>query len=48
MVSDEDIDKAIKDFKEQRKANSVDDKFAKGLGYPNLEELKESLTIDEK
>jgi FKBP-type peptidyl-prolyl cis-trans isomerase (trigger factor) len=46
-VTDEDINKTLEFFKqgqEKDKEAKIDDAFAKGLGYPSLEEFKTSLT----
>ncbi|MCM8795646.1 MAG: hypothetical protein NC928_03050, partial [Candidatus Omnitrophica bacterium] len=42
-VSVEEIKSAVEAIKESRKAEAVDDSLAKGLGYPNLTELKNAL-----
>ena len=42
-VSEEEVSRKLDSLKESSKAVSVDDNFAKGLSYPNLEELKVSL-----
>ena len=46
-VTEEEINKTLDYFKESQgktKDSLLDDAFARGLGYPNLEELKKSLT----
>jgi len=42
-VSADDLKRQIDSLKETRKADSIDDKFAKGLGYPDLTELEKVL-----
>jgi len=47
VVTDEDIEKTLDYFKKstgQDENTPIDDGFAKGLGYPNLEAFKESLS----
>ena len=43
VVNHDDIDKAIENFKKARKAEVVDDSFAKRLGYKTLESMRGSL-----
>ncbi len=46
-VTDEDVNKTLEFFKQGQgkdKEIKIDDEFAKGLGYPSLEEFKKSLT----
>jgi len=42
-VSPDEIKRNIDALKESRKAQSVDDNFAKGLGYPDLSELEKAV-----
>ncbi len=42
-VTPDEIKRNIDSLKEARKADTVDDSFAKGLGYPNLSELEKAL-----
>ncbi len=42
-VSDEDMNKALENIKQARKVDSINDEFAHGLGYPSLDEFKNSL-----
>jgi FKBP-type peptidyl-prolyl cis-trans isomerase (trigger factor) len=39
-VSSDDVKRSIDSIKESRKAENIDDSFAKGLGYPSLKELE--------
>jgi FKBP-type peptidyl-prolyl cis-trans isomerase (trigger factor) len=41
-VSDDEIKRNIDSLKESRKADALDDSFARSLGYPDLNELKEA------
>ncbi len=43
QVTSADLKRNIDSLKESRKADSLDDNFAKGLGYPNLPELEKAL-----
>lgn len=42
-VTDEEMQKALDKIKEQRKIDALNDDFAHGLGYANLEEFKNAL-----
>lgn len=42
-VSAEEIKRQIDSIKESRKAESLDDKFSRSLGYPNLAELEKAI-----
>ncbi|MFA5199841.1 MAG: trigger factor [Candidatus Omnitrophota bacterium] len=42
-VSPDEIKKHIDSIKESRKTESIDDKFARSLGYPNLAELEQAV-----
>lgn len=42
-VSPEEIKRNIDSLKEARKADTIDDNFARGLGYPNLKELENAI-----
>lgn len=42
-VTPEEIKRSLDSLKESRKINTIDDAFAKGLGYPDLSELEEAL-----
>lgn len=42
-VSPDDIKRSIDSLKESRKATAVDDSFAKGLGYPGVQELERAI-----
>lgn len=42
-VSPDDIKRNIDSLKESRKVETLDDAFAKGLGYPNLSELEKAV-----
>jgi len=42
-VSTDEIKRSLDSLKESRKLASLDDNFAKGLGYPNLKELESAL-----
>jgi len=42
-VSEEEVKRSLDTLKEARKIENIDDNFAKGLGYPNLGELKNAL-----
>lgn len=42
-VSSDEIKRNIDSLKESRKIDTVDDNFAKGLGYPNLVELEKAI-----
>jgi len=42
-VSQEELDKSLNSLKVQHKLDTLDDNFAKGMGYPNLEALKDAL-----
>ena len=42
-VSDEELEKALDNIKKLRKIDSIDEDFAHGLGYPNLDEFKNAL-----
>jgi len=42
-VTDEEVEKYLSALAKKRKIEQMDDKFARGLGYFNLEELKDSL-----
>ncbi|MDI6758590.1 MAG: trigger factor [Candidatus Omnitrophota bacterium] len=39
-VASDEIKRAIDSLKEQHKANELDDRFARSLGYPNMQELE--------
>jgi len=43
IVSPEEIKRQLDSLKESRKAESLDDKFARGLGYPGLAEFERAL-----
>ena len=43
QVTSDDLKRNIDSLKESRKADSLDDNFAKSLGYPNLPELEKAL-----
>jgi len=42
-VSSDEVKRNIDTIKESRKIETIDDKFAKGLGYPNLGELEKAI-----
>jgi len=42
-VSSDEVKRNLDSLKESRKAESIDDNFAKGLGYPDLAELEKAL-----
>lgn len=42
-VSPEEIKRNIDSLKEARKADTIDDNFARGLGYPDLKELEDAI-----
>jgi FKBP-type peptidyl-prolyl cis-trans isomerase (trigger factor) len=42
-VTPDEVKRNIDSIKESRKIDSIDDKFAKGLGYPNLGELERAI-----
>jgi len=42
-VSPDDIKRSIDSLKESRKATAADDSFAKGLGYPGVQELERAI-----
>lgn len=42
-VSAEEVKRHIDSLKESRKADALDDRFARGLGYPSLAELEEAV-----
>lgn len=44
-VTPDDIKRNIDSLKESRKLDNIDDNFAKGLGYPGLAQLEESLRM---
>ncbi|MFA6130132.1 MAG: trigger factor [Candidatus Omnitrophota bacterium] len=43
MVSTEEIKKQLDSVKESRKAENIDDKFSRSLGYPNLAEFEKAV-----
>ena len=42
-VTEDEINRHIDSFKVARKLDAIDDKFARGLGYPNLIELRKAI-----